>query len=432
MATVPQVATALQGVFTITANSAARRSGFIQRQRRLTGAAFVQGLVFGWLAHPSATYDQLVQAIARAGIRVSAQALEQRFTAAAAHCLQLVLEAAVTQIVSAEVGGQALLQRFTAVWLLDSTVVKLPRHFAQEWPGSGEAGVAAIKLHTALDLLTGRLRGPLVGAGRPQDKCSPLQHAPLEPGALRITDLGFYALAVLRDIGGAGAYWLCRAQVQTILFTADDVRWTLVELMAAQRGSIVDLPVTLGVTARLPARLVGFRLDGQTAARRRRKLRRDANRKRQPVSRARLALAHWDLIITNVPQDLLTPEEARLLLRARWQIELLFKRWKSDGALATSRSQRPERILCELYAKLLGQVILHWCCVLGAWRLPERSLVKAGRVVRDHACELARCLARPRRLCELLRALVSDLQVSCRMNTRKTKPNHAQLMHHAA
>ena len=78
MATVPQVATALQSVFTITANSAARRSGFIQRQRRLTGAAFVQGLVFGWLAHPSATYDQLVQAIAG---RVSACRLKHSSSA---------------------------------------------------------------------------------------------------------------------------------------------------------------------------------------------------------------------------------------------------------------------------------------------------------------------------------------------------------------
>jgi hypothetical protein len=38
---------------------------------------------------------------------------------------------------------------------------------------------------------------------------------------------------------------------------------------------------------------------------------------------------------------------------------LLFKRWKSQGMIDASRSQCAERILAELYAKLIGQVITH-------------------------------------------------------------------------
>ncbi len=57
MTTVAHVARALQTVLTTTADATGRSSGFIQRQRTLTGASFVQGLVAGWLAHPTATWS---------------------------------------------------------------------------------------------------------------------------------------------------------------------------------------------------------------------------------------------------------------------------------------------------------------------------------------------------------------------------------------
>ncbi len=428
MTTVAQLARTLQTVLTTTAETAARESGFIQRHRKLTGAAFVQGLIFGWLAHPDATYDQLVQAIARAGSHISPQALEQRFTPAAAACLATVLETASRAVIGSDAAGASLLTRFTAVWLLDSSTVRLPDCYADSWPGSGETGTAGAKVHVLLNLRAGEMQGPLLAPGRPHDKHSPLQPAVIPAGALRITDLGFYALGRLRQIADAGAYWLCRAQVQTHLSSADGRSWTLLAFMRAQRHTVVDVPITLGATEHLPARLIAFRLDGQAAARRRRQLQRQAKRKGQRVSADRLALAGWDISVTNVPPSRLTAEESRVLLRARWQIELLFKRWKSAGRIATSRSQRPDRILCELYAKLLGQLITHWSSVVGAWPLLERSLVKVGRLVQDYATSLALALPSHRRLCTVLRLLCQACQTSCRVNTRKSKPNHCQLI----
>jgi hypothetical protein len=343
-----------------------------------------------------------------------------------------VLEAATAAVIQADRVGASLLTRFAAVWLLDSSTVRLPSVYAEDWPGSGEAGSAGAKLHVLLDLVRGRLQGPKVEAGRPHDKHSPLQPVAIEPGALRITDLGFYALTRLRAIGDAGAYWLCRAQVQTHLTGADGRTWTLLAFLRFQRRDVVDVWVTLGAKEHLPARLVAFRLDGQSAARRRRALRRQARTKGQTVSADRLALAGWDISVTNVPEALLSAAESRILLRARWQIELLFKRWKSGGRIATSRSQCAARILCELYAKLIGQVITQWCSVLGAWHLLERSLVKVARVVQDHAVALALALPSHRQLCRVLRLLTESCQTGCRVNTRKTTPNHCQLIQESA
>jgi hypothetical protein len=432
MATVPQVARVLQTVLTTTANSLARRSGFIQRQRQLTGASFVQGLVFGWLGHADAPYDQLAQAVTRAGTPISPQGLEHRFTPEAATFLQQVLAAAVETVVTTQTTAASLLQRLAGVWLLDTTIIPLPAVLAQLWPGSGKSEAqgraAALKLHTCLNLLSGALRGPLVGPGRPHDKLSPFQSELPPPGSLRLTDLGFYALAVLRRFSEATVFWLCRAQVQTLVFTPDGQRWTLVELLAAHQGTVIDREVSLGARERLPARLIAFRLDPHAAARRRRKVRSIARRKAKPASPERLALCSWDVLITNVPPEMLSAEEARILGRARWQIELLFKLWKSEGQLERSRSEQPYRILCELYAKLIGLVIQHWAIVLGCWSCLERSMTKAGRVVRDYALLLALSLHRSSLLREVLHDLVGELQVSCRVNTRKTHPNHCQLI----
>jgi hypothetical protein len=430
--TVAQLAHHLRSTITDTASAHARSSGFITRQCQLTAASFVRGLVFGWLAHPHASYSQLARAVTCAGSPISAQGLEQRFTKGAAALLQEVVAAAVTVVIEAQERTPSLLQRFTAVWVLDSSTITLPDALHDEWLGSGrrpEQGSAGLKTHVALELRHGLLRGPLLGHARPHDKHSPLQPVQWGQESLRITDLGFYALRVLRSIGAQGGFWLCRAQVQTHLVTADGRCWSLVELLAAHRhDEHLDLAVAVGAQERLPARLVAQPVTPEEAARRRRQVAYRARRKHHPVSQDCLALCAWNVCITNVPQDTLSAEEAFILLRARWQIEVLFKRWKSGGGVTAWRSRKPWRILCEVYAKLLAVLLQHWCVVVACWGDLDRSLVKASAVVQDYALALLRAVDQPRRLRALLVDLIQDCQVACRVTRRRTKPSYSQLI----
>ncbi len=135
MASIPQVSTALQSVLTNVANTTARISGFICRQRQLNGAVFVQALVFGFLAKPTATLTHLTQSAANVGVTLSPQGLAQRLTQAAAACLQTVLEVAVQQVVAAKPVAIPILQRFTGVYVLDSPTISLPDALAPVWRG---------------------------------------------------------------------------------------------------------------------------------------------------------------------------------------------------------------------------------------------------------------------------------------------------------
>ena len=65
MNNIPQICEAIQTVLTTTADAAAQKTGFTQRQSKLTGSAFVQTLVLGWLSDPAASLDNLTSQAAQ-------------------------------------------------------------------------------------------------------------------------------------------------------------------------------------------------------------------------------------------------------------------------------------------------------------------------------------------------------------------------------
>ena len=431
MTTLSQVATAMQRVLGPVAAAAARATCFVKRQREVTGANFVQTLVFSWLHTPQPPLGTICQVGSSVGLEITQQGLDKRFTPEAAACLEQVLAETVQTVIAAQPVAIPLLQRFGGgVWVQDSTTISLPEELASVWPGCGGSGgpSAALKLQVRHDLLHGTLDGPLLQPGRAQDRTSPHQQQALPVGALRLTDLGFFKLADLRERAERGEYWLTRLQAGTAIFTADGRRWDLPALLAAQPTAGVDLPVEVGVSERVPCRLLAVRVPQEVADQRRRRLYEAARKKGQAVSRERLALCAWTVLITNVPSAVLTLREALVLARARWQIELLFKLWKSHNQIAEWRTANPWRILCEVYAKLIAVVIQHWLLLVGGWHYPDHSLPKAAQVVRAFALALALALGSRRRLVAALAVLVRALRRGSRVSKRRQHPALYQLL----
>src|SRR5215210_8315629 len=170
MVTVAQLTDTLHPVLTTVAEAAAQTSGMIQRQGNVTGANFVQTCVFGWLAQPAASLSQLAQTAATCGLAISPQGLDQRFTAQAATCLKTVLEAAMREVPAADPVALPILQRFTGVWLWDSTTLTLPDALAAVWPGCGGRVAtttrAALKVQARWALTSGALELTELQAGR--------------------------------------------------------------------------------------------------------------------------------------------------------------------------------------------------------------------------------------------------------------------------
>lgn len=432
MSRIPYVCAALYTVVTTLANSAARSTGFIRRHRQLTGASFVQALVFGALTNPATSIEQFAQAAGAAGTPMSPQGLAQRFTPQAAATLRQVLAAAAQQMVAADPVALPLLQRFTGVFVLDSTTLMLPDALADEWQGNGGSTSlgtsAALKVQGLWKLTQGSLQHLSLHSGRANENGSSAQDVVLPAGALRIADLGSFAVARIAQLLTQRVYVLSRLTTQTALFDSHGQRLDRLTLLKTA-GPTLEQVGLLGAKEQLEVRLLAVRVPQEVADQRRRRLRAEVRDKGTTPSARLLALAEWTSVVTTVPVDQLSVREALVLLRARWQIDLLFKLWKSKGRIDEWRSAHPWRILCEKYAKLLAMIVQHWVLLVGCWRQPNRSLVKAAQTVQGYALALLSALGKtPARVAEVLEDIHRCLLRTGRLNSRNKKPCTYQLL----
>lgn len=433
MSSLPHLAAVLQQVLRQVPLTLDHTSGFCQRHSKCSAAHFVQTTVLGWAVNPAATLAELAGVSAACGVALSPQALDQRLRSpASAELLQGVLAEVVQHALPGLPTTVPLLQRFPAVLLLDSTTVRLPDALAPIWAGCGGSSPAhtqaAVKLSVRLDLVTGRLDGPALSAGRQQDRATVGQHHAVPAGALRIADRGFWSLAVLQHIREGAGHFLSYLPVQTVLSDPDTrTRLALLSWLETHAeeqpdgGRRCDHPVLLGGRHQLPARLLAWQESPATSEVRAERVRAHARHKGDQPSRRALERTGWTLIVTSLPADQLSAAEARALLAARWQIELLFKCWKSLAALDAWRTANPQRIQCEVLAKAIGCVLQHWlvCC---AWQRPDRSFTHALALIRAHILAIALALTDHLRLLDLLAQLTDALARLPGIQPRLTRP----------
>ena len=429
-APIPQLARALRTVLTADADRAAQRVGFVRRRRKISGAAFVQALVFGWIDDPHAPVDALAARYPTPG--VTPQAFHKRFTPAAAEFLREVLLNAVGQLVAAQPVAVPLLRRFAGVYVEDSTVVPLPDTLRGTFPGCGgntpSAGLAAIKTHVRWELTTGRLTGMAFQPGRQPDGGFNATADPLPAGALRLADLGYFDFGVLTRLNAAGVSWISRLPPNAVAARGDERPSEVWHLLRRWSGDRLDLPVTAGNETRLGCRLLAFRCPPAVAARRREQLVERQRKKGRVVSERLRVLCEWTVFVTNLPADRFTPEEVWVLYRLRWQVELLFKLWRSHGGFGRSHGRLGHRVLCEVYAKLLAVVVRHWLLLTGGGPLTRTNPVRAAREVRRFALLVADALPCARRLRRVLRVLSETLGRLRPRHRRRKRPSALELL----
>jgi len=432
MVTIARIAEAMQKVLGETADQLGQETHFIKRERKFTGATFAQTLVFGWLANGKASLGEMNQAAAAVGVPVSAQGIDRRFTPEAAVFLEAVLLATIAEIVSAEPAAGEIFRRFNGVYIRDSTVIGLPAALIHIWSGCGDSQgeTAALKVQVEWELSSGAFTDMALRPGREHDSQVLNQCPEFPPGALNVRDLGYFKLDQLEKEHNNKVFWLSRFKTGTALLDENGERFDLNEWLKGLPASVdqAECAVYLGAKHQISCRLLVVRVPAEKAAQTRRKLKNAARKRGQTVSEARLALADWLIYVTNVPVERLSLAAALVLVRVRWQIELLFKLWKNEGQLDESRSENPWRILCEIYAKLIALVIQHWLMLVGCWGDLKRSLTKAAQTIRKFAFQLASVIMKNRPLRATIRKIRQCLASGCRMNSRKTEPNTYQLL----
>jgi hypothetical protein len=260
-------------------------------------------------------------------------------------------------------------------------------------------------------------------AGLDNERTAEVAHKPLPPGSLLLEDLGFFSGERLQAQMEQGVYFVSRVPSWTAFFDERGRRLDLVRLLRQAEGWHVERSIRILHGKQQTVRLLAARLPEAEAEQRRQRVMQEAQARGRTPSQKKLELCAWNILITNAPREVLSLTEALTVRRLRWQIELLFRWFKSEGKIDESRSRCPWRVLCELYAKLLGLLVQHWTLLAGGYTMLRHSLRRAARWVRKQALPLLAGLRCPATLAVVVQRLGLALQRRCRVTPRQAEPS---------
>jgi hypothetical protein len=409
------------------------RTGAVKREGKLSAATLAQMTIFGFWQDPEIRLSGLAQIGGRRDVNVTESAISQRFTPECANMFLEIMQRLAEIGLESEKVDIPLLKQFSAVFVEDSTSTTLPTELADIWLGCGGgegASEAGVKAFVQWDVTRGKLFGPRLSDARMNDHKTPFEIEELPEGSLYIADLGFFAIERFFRIakGKHGKrYFVSRFQAKTNIYNRRGHRIILAGILPQLVGQVREVGVVLGQKNGFPSRLVLVRVPEEVAKERQERIRRKAQKNGDIPSEEILELAHWTIVITNIPCKRASYTEILVLLRLRWQIERLFRLWKEDGKIDEWRTKSKNRILCEFYAKMCAMIMQQSLIQEGCWLDPLRSIVKAAASLRRE-CNRIMVAFYEGGLEETIQSILRTLHSGCRIDRRSAHPSTAQLL----
>jgi hypothetical protein len=422
----------LHDLFNDTADELAKDTGFCQRKRQLSGSVFAKALVFSLLEKPACSLQDFADfAAEHLHVDVSHNAFDQRFNDKATDFLAALFAAAFQRCLSARPALLPLLRRFHGVFLRDASSISLPDGLAPLFPGrckgNGGKPSAALKLVLEMEVLTGQFTEAEILPGLDNEKTAQIAAKPLPEGALLLEDMGFLEGERLQEYMLQGVYFLTRVPAWTAFFEKDKrgkgyVRLDVEAWLRKAEGWCLERPVHVLHKQKLSLRLLAVRVPAEVAEQRRQRVREEARKRGRPVSQRKLDLCAWNVLVTNAPPEKISAADGWEIRRVRWQIELVFKVFKSEGGIERTQARSRERVLSELYAKLLAMVVQRWVLLAAGFQQLRHSGQPAARRVKKRAGSLLRALGSVRKLADQVKGLARQL-MSCQIQKSHKKPS---------
>jgi hypothetical protein len=420
--------------------ASARRTKFVQRASKITGKLFLALVTFGRWSAPKTTVPQLAAKAAQLDVPVAItpEALQQRMTARAVAFLQDLLQTAFAKLHTGDtICEEGIFAPFLRVHIADSTGFGLPESLAKEFPGAGGSGSkAGAKIQLVWEYKSHTFdHFALMPWNVPDNKYVDTVVELARAYSLFLFDLGYFKLTAFAKIAAAQAYFLSRLNHQTTLREVAGGRHQALELasgLARETHPVVEKAVVLGAYERVPARLIAIRMPEAVVNERRRQARAVAKQRGYTPSQKHLTLMAWNLFITNVPATVWPPQTVGSAYSLRWQVELVFRAWKSGLHLATITTITKYSTLCYLYGRML--LILLTSALSSPLRVTvwqqhrELSLFKLVRHVQASADHWLQCLFQaPLQLTTFLSHLCATAERLVRKAVRKRRTSAQRL-----
>ena len=302
-------------------------------------------------------------ALAVCGLKITKQSLDGRFTTEAVafvlDVLKEVLERQLSRVIFAD-----LLPQFNQVCIKDSTKFNVDNRLREHFKGTGGRLVtkACVCIQYEYDLRSGKILDLIVTEGVRNDAIDAAEtKGRINKSDLILRDLGYYNLSILTGFDKAGAFFISRLNTTTIIYELGQKNKLefkdLYVHMKKHKLLRCEMQVLIGKVYKVEFRLVVDIVPEKVYEERIRKINKYNKDHGWQTSENHKARCRFNLFITNVPTEKISLEEIMLLYRLRWQVELMFKNWKSVCAIHKLQPMKYERFACLLLAKLILIVI---------------------------------------------------------------------------
>ncbi len=341
--------------------SLAKKVGFIKRSSaEITAFAFVYIMSFGFVGWGTISLDCLTSSLAKLfNVRITAQGLSKRINRKES---AVFLEKVLFTLMNAQMKFklknkyEKIFNAFSAVAIEDSSQITLNEAMSGSYQGSGGgASKACVKLNFIFDIKSFVVLGVKKTSGIVSDTANCLEILKhVKFGMLIIRDLGYFSLESFKKIGEAGAFYISRLSMSVNVYLNEEDETPLnvieyLEEMKKKKIKMIDIPVFLG-KGKLKSRMIAVGVPEKVVKQRKERYKKD---NKKEASQLYMRWSGFSIFVSNIPANIITGEFIIVFYKIRWQIELIFKNFKSNLELDKLKGINRHRIDCLIYGKLI-------------------------------------------------------------------------------
>lgn len=247
---------------------------------------------------------------------------------------------------------------FSEIRLGDSTKFKIHSSLINDYPGFGGnlPKVSLMNIQYAYNLKNGNFHSLEIKKATDNDQ-SYVQEVikDIPTKSLFIYDQGYITTDYLQQIIRNKAYFLNRLPAKWNVVRNNQEQSTIdwqkmYTDLSQNKDGCIELPVLVS-NKKIPCRLIVSLIPQNEYEKRIRKSQKC--NKKSPLSQQFKSRARFNVYITNCEADIVKCQDVRSYYSLRWQIELIFKTWKSIGNLCITKKMNKYRLETQLIARLI-------------------------------------------------------------------------------